>query len=72
MQVKDVMTSPSGIKSSQEVNLEESLTNAASLMKENNLSAIKVVDDNGRTVGKITQKEIVSNSDEISDDFFLN
>ena len=41
-------------------------------MKDNNLNSLRVTDDTGKTIGKITQKDIVKNSDELNDDFFLD
>jgi CBS domain-containing protein len=48
----------------------ESLENAAILMKENKIKRLPVV-DNARLVGIITATDIIANSDVLNEDFFF-
>jgi len=53
------------------VNVEESIDNAALLMREHNLREIQVVDENN-VVGIVTRKSVVESSDDINEDFFFD
>jgi len=72
MRVKELMKSARGKSTSINVNEEESIDNAAILMKNNNLSQISVVNDDNKVVGVVTKDSILQASDDLNEDFFLD
>jgi predicted transcriptional regulator len=72
MRVKELMKSARGRSTSINVNEEESIDNAALLMKNNNLSQISVVNDDDKVVGVVTKDSILQASDDLNEDFFLD
>jgi len=72
MQIEDIMKPAKGSKPAISVNQEESIANAATLMKQNNKKDLLVVNDDDRVVGKVTREDIVENSDELNEDFFID
>lgn len=80
MQVKNIMKevqpgksgkTGGAVSSGAFVNAEESIDNAAILMKKNKLSCLPVVDDNKKVIGVITRDDLIEASDELNEDFFL-
>jgi len=73
MRIKEIMKPLSSKVKKQEisVNVEESIDNAALLMREHNLREIQVVDENN-VVGIVTRKSVVESSDDINEDFFFD
>ncbi len=75
MKVKEVMKPVKGKRDAESdlnVNAEESIDNAAVLMKENGLEEIPVVDSNDKVIGKITRSSIIDACEDINEDFFLD
>lgn len=66
------MKSAKGRPGSITVNQNESIDNAAILMRKNNLKSISVVDSKGKLVGLVTKSSILSASDDLNEDFFLD
>jgi len=71
MRVREIMKSARGSAGKLSVNPDENIDNAALLMSDNNLQSIKVV-ENGKVVGVVTRRDIVANSDDLNEDFFLD
>lgn len=71
MQVKEIIKSGRA-GTSVVVNQDESIDNAAILMKEHNLSKISVTDDSNNVIGIITKDSLLEASEELNEDFFLN
>jgi len=71
MRVKEIMKSSRGSKTKVTVSPDENIDNAALLMSDNNMSSISVV-DKGKVVGVITKDDLIKNSDDINEDFFLD
>ena len=72
MKVKDVMKSATGKPGMITVNKNESIDNAALLMRKNNLKSISVVDGKGKLVGAVTRNSILKASDDLNEDFFFD
>lgn len=74
MKVQDIMSSvkKKSLNGDIFVHEEESIDNAALLMKDNKLDEIPVVNDDEEVVGKVTRDNIIENSDEINENFFLD
>jgi len=72
MKIRDIFNDTTKTKSRFQVNLDESLDNAASMMRDNKIKAVSVIDEEGNIVGQITIDDLIANSDELNEDFFLN
>jgi predicted transcriptional regulator len=71
MQVKEIIKSGKA-GTTVVVNQDESIDNAALLMKEHKLAQISVADNNGKIIGVINKDSILQASDDLNEDFFLN
>lgn len=72
MKVEEVMKKIKGNRTKLTVNPEESIDNAALLMKNHNMDRISVINDNNRIVGTVTKDSIIEASDDLNEDFFFN
>ncbi len=72
MQIEDIMKPASGKKPKITINKEESIDNAAIILKDKKISELAVVDDEGKIIGIVTDADIIENSDDINEDFFLD
>jgi len=73
MQVEDIMKKTKSVKNKDiNVNAEESIDNAALLMKQNKITEVAVIDDDSNIVGVITKTDIIEASDDLNEDFFLD
>ena len=72
MQIEDIMKPASGKTPEIILNKEESIDNAATLMKQNKIKEIAIVDDDDKVVGKVTRTDLIQASEEINEDFFID
>ncbi len=73
--VKEIMKPAkkgAGINTGLTVNADESIDNAALLMRDNHLEQIAVLNDSGRLVGVVTKDALIEASDELNEDFFID